>query len=812
MEIANSLSSDHKLNKQHNFTSSPHPPLQQQPRTAPADSGASGIFLASRDEDLITPSNQPHNTTFVQAAEGSIIKSKAAGTLQFKGLPGVAFPAKVFDDLQGSLLGVGTIIDGANVKAVLSSDSIKFVNQQGVTVLAGPRCKDTGLWNINLDESVTHNPQLLTERALAVRPLPMDSVGDLIEWWHGSLGFPVASTFLRAISGWLRDKIPGVTLESARRNKDRLKSITSAKGHLNQSRQGARSTSERVPRRRTNKDNIIVHMPTQAERNDMDIAHLLVDKYLMFFYSSGGNYIHIELLDSKGETQVLNAYKQGIAFFTARGLKPNVQRMDNEPSFLTAAFQAFQGDNDISIDRVPPGQHRRNKAERAIETGKHHIIAALAGADPAFPMKGVKHLMPQIELTLNLLRQSRKSPSTSAWEQLNGAYDFNAWPLGPMGCRVLCHEKPDDRSTWGVHGKEGFYVGPTTDHYRCYDVFIPSTSRVRTTDTLSWHPDLLSTKSSCSLTRLNGALAVLNKAVTSLSKNDITTTNRDGFATANNTLASIQTQLNVKLTQAAAEQRVSPMTAPATVPPVDPAAPATCHQLPPAVTNVTAPVPEQGVAVAPVRVNEPAHSEQGVAAGPTVPMARRRGNQQHTDSLFALSACQPVYKSPALRKTNAAVQRNIKQSREARLPYEERRALMRAERNAGKRRPRKPRQKQPEFDVWDEPSCPTPQHQRQLKRLRYKARQLLLSSLHYANTAVDLDEDGRKLLYHNAVRGPNGELWELAGGEEIIRLFDSKTGRLIRLRDIPRDVLQPAVPHQDEKRRTTVPRAWNGWR
>ena len=83
----------------------------------------------------------------------------------------------------------------------------------------------------------------------------------------------------------------------------------------------------------------------------MDIAHLLVDKYLMFFYSSGGNYLHIELLDARTEAHFLNAYKKGIEFFKAKGLKPNVQRLDNEPSFLTAAFQAFQDDEDISVDR-----------------------------------------------------------------------------------------------------------------------------------------------------------------------------------------------------------------------------------------------------------------------------------------------------------------------------------------------------------------------------------------------------------------------------------------------------------------------------
>jgi hypothetical protein len=348
-------------------------------------------------------------------------------------------------------------------------------------------------------------------------------VGDLVEWWHASLGYPVASTFLRAISAWLKNKIPGVTLKVVRKHKNRLKTITSAKGHLNQTRQGARSTTVQVPRqRRTNRDNIIVHLLSEQERNDMDIAYRLVGKYLMIFYSSGGNYIHIELLDSQNADDVLIAYKQGIIFFTERGLLPNVQRINNKSAFLTAAFQAYQADENINVDLVPPGQKRRNKAERCIETAKHHIIAVIAGCDPNFPMKAAKHHFPQIEITLNLLRPSRKYPMMSAWEQLHGEYDFNGWPLGPMGCRVLCHDKPGDRPTWGVHGTEGYYVGPTLKHYRCQTIYIPATGHTRIADTVSWHPDLLSTKSNCSLTRMEGAIAILQKAVTSISNGDVT--------------------------------------------------------------------------------------------------------------------------------------------------------------------------------------------------------------------------------------------------------------------------------------------------
>jgi hypothetical protein len=41
-------------------------------------------------------------------------------------------------------------------------------------------------------------------------------------------------------------------------------------------------------------------------------------------------------------------------------------------------------------------------------------------------------------------------------------------------------------------------------------------------------------------------------------------------------------------------------------------------------------------------------------------------------------------------------------------------------------------------------------------------------------------------VFQNAIKGPNKEHWERACGEEIIRLFDSATGRLIRITDIPK--------------------------
>jgi hypothetical protein len=70
--------------------------------------------------------------------------------------------------------------------------------------------------------------------------------------------------------------------------------------------------------------------------------------------------------------------------------------------------------NIIAYQLVPPHCHRRNAAELAIMTFKEHFVAGLSSVDPSFPMNLWDRLLPQAEITLNLLRTSRLHPQLSA--------------------------------------------------------------------------------------------------------------------------------------------------------------------------------------------------------------------------------------------------------------------------------------------------------------------------------------------------------------------------------------------------------------
>ena len=113
--------------------------------------------------------------------------------------------------------------------------------------------------------------------------------------------------------------------------------------------------------------------------------------------------------------------------------------LDNEaPTEFKNAIRT----NNCKVELMPPDQHRRNAAERAIQTFKGHFIAVLAGISDDFPIHQWDELLPQTILTLNLLRQAHVAPNISAYAYHNGSFDYNRMPLAPMGCAVQFHVKP----------------------------------------------------------------------------------------------------------------------------------------------------------------------------------------------------------------------------------------------------------------------------------------------------------------------------------------------------------------------------------
>jgi hypothetical protein len=115
-------------------------------------------------------------------------------------------------------------------------------------------------------------------------------------------------------------------------------------------------------------------------------------------------------------------------------------------------------------------------------------VAGLSSVDPTFPLHLWDRLLPQAEITLNLLRTSRLHLQLSAAAHFHGLVGYNKTAFAPPGCKIIAHEKPGKRRTWAPHGKHGYSLSPAMHHYRCQNVYISATASERIVDTLEFFP------------------------------------------------------------------------------------------------------------------------------------------------------------------------------------------------------------------------------------------------------------------------------------------------------------------------------------
>jgi hypothetical protein len=72
------------------------------------------------------------------------------------------------------------------------------------------------------------------------------------------------------------------------------------------------------------------------------------------------------------------------------------------------------------------------------------------------PLQLWDEFLPQVELTLNMLRFSRWNPKKSANQEVYGSFDFNKTPLALLGTTALIYDDPASRASWAPHATDGF--------------------------------------------------------------------------------------------------------------------------------------------------------------------------------------------------------------------------------------------------------------------------------------------------------------------------------------------------------------------
>ena len=186
------------------------------------------------------------------------------------------------------------------------------------------------------------------------------------------------------------------------------------------------------------------------------------NNYLMVAYDYDSNNILLQPLKNRSAPHLKETVANIRHTLAKGGCEPQFHQLDNE--CLQELKEWFEK-QDVKYQLAPPHEHQSNATKRAIRTAKNHLAAGWWSMDPDFPMHLWDKTLPQAELTLNLLRQSRINPKLSAWEQIHRCYDFNRPPIAPPGIRVKAHARPTQRQTWAPHTFNAWYIGPVMEHY-----------------------------------------------------------------------------------------------------------------------------------------------------------------------------------------------------------------------------------------------------------------------------------------------------------------------------------------------------------
>jgi hypothetical protein len=153
-------------------------------------------------------------------------------------------------------------------------------------------------------------------------------------------------------------------------------------------------------------------------------------------------------MESKSDSEWLKSFGGIFQELTSHGFKPKLQTALKVTS-----------------------QKMRNAAECVIRTFKEHSMAG-SSVDPYFPMHLWDRLLPQAEMTLNLLRTSILYPQLSAAAHFHGLIDYTKTAFSPPGYNIIAHEKPPQRRTWAPRGQPGYSLSSSMHHYRCQSVYI----------------------------------------------------------------------------------------------------------------------------------------------------------------------------------------------------------------------------------------------------------------------------------------------------------------------------------------------------
>ena len=127
------------------------------------------------------------------------------------------------------------------------------------------------------------------------------------------------------------------------------------------------------------------------------------NNYILVSYHYDANNIFTTPLMNIAETCILYGITKIHYKLKKWGLSQKLHIVANEVSeYLRQCFE----DSEIQFQLFPPHMHQRSATERAVRTFKNQFISALCTVDPLLPFYLWDRLLPQVNMTLKMLRRS----------------------------------------------------------------------------------------------------------------------------------------------------------------------------------------------------------------------------------------------------------------------------------------------------------------------------------------------------------------------------------------------------------------------
>ncbi len=281
---------------------------------------------------------------------------------------------------------------------------------------------------------------------------------------HAAAGFPPKATWLKAVRQSNYSTWPLIIVKNVAKYFPELEEIQM--GHMQGQRQGVQSTCPIDAPVAINKANL--PDTTAPVTNPLPSAHIVAHKVLIWiidlkdtlytdqtgrfpFVSSLGNrYIIIlhhmdsnsswsKALKNKSKGELILACRCALAQMARRGIVPRHQILNNQALF---AYKTEIELTKMMYKLVPPNNHCRNLAKKAIQFFKDHMVSVLSGCLPTMPMHLWCQLLPRSNVNCFFFASQRPIPTSWSMHTCMAIMISIVTLLSPLAWRPLSMTNP----------------------------------------------------------------------------------------------------------------------------------------------------------------------------------------------------------------------------------------------------------------------------------------------------------------------------------------------------------------------------------